>query len=113
MTPALALAPKFLKFSARWYMLPIAALVWSLHETTSSVVLAPEAPPTRHHEGVKVRTFMMRGERHMGTNPGCTWCPHRRPPSCHRALALGYGSAPAAEASFSACYEPQEVAVMP
>lgn len=110
-------------------MLPIAALVWSLHETTSSVVLAPEAPPTRHHEGVKVRigddsaqvacaecpqrTFMMHGERHMGTNPGCTWCPHRRPPSCHRALALGYGSAPAAEASFSACYEPQEVAVMP
>ena len=26
-------------------------------------------------------------------------CPHRRPPSCHQALAFGYGSAPAAEAS--------------
>ena len=43
---------------------------------------------------------------------------HTVPPSsatvvCHRALAFGYGSAPAAEASFSACYEPQEAAVMP
>ena len=48
-------------------------------------------------------------------DPGLTRRPHRRrrPPSCHRALAFGYGSAPAAEASFSACYEPQQAAVMP
>ena len=35
------------------------------------------------------------------------------PPSCHRVIVVGYGSAPMAQASCSASYEPSEAVMMP